>query len=172
MKVRASRVAGSLLVLLVVAMFWMAVPALAATEGTATLQLSMSKFAALSVVTSKVTLTPTDNDMTKGYVESEKAVEVQVRTNSNSGATLKVYGTAGNPGIALTDLLIRSDATGSQVKEWTAIAGNRDDAQTIWSISGKQSSWLSVYLDLRIENLWNYAEGTYSNTLTFVISTN
>lgn len=172
MKSRGSRVVGGLLVLLLVAAAGAATPALAATEGTSILQLSMSRFAQLNVVTNTLTLTPKDTDMAEGYLEADDAVEVQVRTNSTAGATLKVYGSVGNPGIALADLLIKSGSSGSQVTDWAAIAGNADAAQTIWSVSARQPSWTSVYLSLKIQNLWEYAEGTYSNTLTFMISTN
>lgn len=172
MKAHGSRVVGGLLVLLLVAAAGAAAPALAATQGTSTLQVSMSKFAQLNVVTNTLTLTPEDADMAQGFLEESDAVEVKVRTNSIAGATLKVYGSAGNPGIALADLLIKSGAPGSAVTDWAAIAGNADAAQTIWSVSARQPSWTSVYLSLKIQNLWEYAEGTYSNTLTFMVSTN
>lgn len=172
MKAHGSRVVVGGLVLLLVAAAGVAAPALAATQGTSTLQVSMSKFAQLSVVTNQLTLTPEDADMAQGYLEESDAVEVKVRTNSTAGATLKVYGTAGNPGIDLADLLIKSGASGSQATDWVAIAGSAQAAQTIWNVGVKQPSWTSVFLSLKINNLWNYAEGTYSNTLTFVISTN
>lgn len=166
------RVMGGLLISLLAAAGVAAAPVLAATQGQATVNVNMGKFAELKVATATVTITPEQPDMENGYVIKENAVEVEVRTNSSNGAALKVYGSAGNPGIALSDLLIKSGAPGSQVTEWTAIAGDSQGAQTIWRVNQKQSDWVDVFLSLRVQNLWNYADGTYSNTLTFVISTN
>lgn len=165
------RVMGGLLISLLAAAGVAAAPVLAANN-VATVNVIMKKFAQLNVATTTVTITPEQSDMETGYVIKENEVEVQVRTNSSGGATLKVYGSAGNPGIALADLFIKSVAPGSQVTEWTAVAGDSQGAQTIWSVNQKQSDWVDVFLSLKVQNLWNYADGTYSNTLTFVISTN
>lgn len=166
------RVMGGLLISLLAAAGVAAAPVLAATQGQATVYVNMNKFARLEVLNATYTITPTQTDMENGYAEALDAITVNVKTNSSSGATLKVYGSAGNPGIALSDLLIKSGAPGSQVTEWTAIAGDLQSAQAIWSVNQKPQGWVGVSLSLRVQNLWNYADGTYSNTLTFVISTN
>ena len=162
------RVMGGLLISLLAAAGVAAAPVLAATQGQATVNVSMGKFAQLQVLTTMYTITPTETDMENDYAEALDAIRVKVRTNSSSGARLKVYGAAGSPGIDLEDFLIKNDV----ITEWTPIAGSQNDAQTIWSVSQKQSEWVDVFLSLRVQNLWNYADGTYSNTLTFVISTN
>jgi hypothetical protein len=171
---RASIVAAAVLAALVLA----AGPALAATSGTSDVILQANATVQINIVDASITLSPGQGDYETGYVSAEGAsgIDVQIRTNSSTGAILKVKCADASPQIALADVLFKTQTLpgggGSRQATYTAITASDQD---LWSTTTTSSTYTTIQTDIRVQNLWDYSDpgtpGTTArtNTLTYTI---
>ncbi len=150
----------------------------AATTGTSDVILEASATAQLNIIDASITLTPNQTDYETGYVSAEGAagIAVDIRTNSSTGAILRVNCGDGSPEITLTDLLFKTataaGGAGSTQASYTAITAADQD---LWSTTTTSPSYTTIDTDIRVQNLWNYSDpggaGTtsYTNTLTYTV---
>jgi|GEM_PF-2279353 len=170
-------VGAPVLALVVVIAVW--TQGFAATSGTSDVILEADATVEINIVDASVTLTPGQGDYETGYVSAEGAsgIDVQVRTNSSTGAVLSVKCTDGSPEITLTDLLFKTQTSpggaGTSQSTYTAITGVD---QTLWTTTTTSATWSTVQTDIRIQNLWDYADASgggttsFTNTLTYTVA--
>ena len=151
----------------------------AATTGTSDVILEASATAEINIVDASITLTPNQTDYETGYVSAEGAsgIDVQVRTNSSTGAVLRVQCADAVPEITLTDLLFKTQTApigaGSTAQN-TYIAITAAD-QDLWDATVAVAAYTTIQTDIRVQNLWNYPDPggagttTYTNTLTYSV---
>ena len=151
----------------------------AATSGTSDVVLEATATAEINIVDASITLTPNQTDYETGYVSAEGAngIDVQIRTNSSTGAVLSVNCSDASPEIALADLLFKTQTApggaGSSQSTYTAITAADQD---LWSTTTTSASWTTIQTDIRVQNLWNYPDPggggvtTYTNTLTYTVA--
>jgi hypothetical protein len=161
--------------LLVLAGAWSA--ANAATSGTSDVILHATATAEINIVDASITLNPNQADYETGYVSAEGAagIDVDIRTNSSTGAILRVLCADGAPEITLTDLLFKTQTApgggGTSISSYTAITASDQDLWTTTASTGV--SWTTIQTDIRVQNLFNYEDtggGTdYTNTLTYSV---
>lgn len=153
-------------------------PCYAATTGTSDVILQAAATAELNIVDASITLSPNQTDYETGYVSAEGAsgIDVQVRTNSSTGAILQVKCSDGSPEITLTDLLFKTQTAaggaGSTISSYTAITASDQD---LWSTTTTAATYTTIQTDIRVQNLLNYPDPggggvtTYTNTLTYTV---
>jgi hypothetical protein len=169
------KVAGAPIALL--ALLVASTPSPAATSGTSDVILHATATAELSIVDASITLNPSQTDYETGYVSAEGApgIDVNIRTNSSTGAILRVLCADGSPEITLTDLLFKTQTApggaGTSQSTYTAITAADQDLWSTTTATGV--SWTTIQTDIRVQNLFNYADtggGTdYTNTLTYSV---
>jgi hypothetical protein len=103
-------------------------------------------------------------------------IDVRIRTNSSTGAILKVMCADASPEITLTDLLFKTQTaaggSGTTQSTFTAITASDQD---LWTTTTTSPTYTTIQTDIRVQNLWDYpdpgAGGTtaYTNTLTYTI---
>ena len=152
-----------------------ATQAYAATSGTSDVILQASATAEINIVDASITLSPNQTDYETGYISAEGApgIDIQIRTNSSTGAILRVLCADGVPEITLTDLLFKTQTApggaGSSQSSYTAITAANQD---LWSTT-VAASWTTIQTDIRVQNLWNYPDlgggTTYTNPLTYSV---
>jgi hypothetical protein len=156
----------SLLVLLLLAAA--VVPADAQTD-TATLNASINGLARLSLSTFTVSFPDADPDTVPNIPASQGPVTItaKARTSVNGGVTLTVLATdqlrSGLNTIPASN--ITWTVSGSGFSNGTLSAAS---AQTVagWTGSGVRTGTQSFFF----KNLWSYATGTYTLTMTFTLS--
>jgi hypothetical protein len=168
-----NRLAGACLALVAAGAGW---PALAATSGTSDVILNAAATAEINIVDASITLNPTQTDYENGYVSAEGApgIDVQIRTNSSTGAILRVLCADAVPEITLTDLLFKTQTApggaGTSQSTYTAVTAVDQD---LWTSTIAEPSWTTIQTDIRVQNLFNYPAaggGTnYTNTLTYSV---
>jgi len=153
--------------------------ALAATTGTSDVILQADATAQINIVDASVTLSPGQSDYENTYIAAEGAsgIDVQIRTNSSTGAILSVKCSDGSPEITLTDLLIKTQTApgggGTSISSYTAITSSDQD---LWTTTTTSASWTTIQTDVKIQNLWNYSDASgggttsYTNTLTYTVT--
>ncbi len=151
----------------------------AATTGTSDVNLEAAATAEIDITDASVTLSPNQANYEAGYVVAEGAagIATQVRTNSSTGMILSIRSDDLTPGIALADLLFKTQTAagtgGSTISSYTAIT---DTDQSIWTTGEEQPTYTTIDTDIRINNLWNYYDAggggttTYTTTLTYTVS--
>lgn len=156
----------------------MAPVAQAATTGTSDVTLAASAHAKIQIVDATLTLTPTSTDYDNEFVEAAGAngLRVQVKTNSSTGMALLVRCDDAVPQIALADLMFKTatapGGAGGSIAAYTPMTAVD---QTLWETTVRQSPWLTVTTDIRVDNLFNYEDGIgagttdYTNTLTYSV---
>ncbi len=150
----------------------------AATTGNSTVTLEANATVEINIVDSGITLSPGQTDYETGYISGEGAsgIDLQIRTNSSTGAVLRVKCSDGSPEITLTDLLFKTatapGGSGSSQSTYTAITSSDQD---LWSTTTTSSTWTTIQTDVRVQNLWNYTDPSgggvtdYANTLTYTV---
>jgi len=132
----------------------------------------------LNIIDATATLTPTAADYANDYVEITGAsgLRVALGTNSNTGCVLFVKCADASPGIALADLLVKTQtAPGTGGTSLTIYAAVTASDQALWSSGVKEPGWTQINIDIRIKNLFGYGDaiggGTsgYTNNLTFTV---
>jgi hypothetical protein len=154
-------------------------PVRAATSGTSDVILQADATAEINIVDASVTLSPGQGDYENTYITAEGAsgIDVQIRTNSSTGAILSVKCTDGTPDITLTDLLFKTQTApggaGTSISSYTAITGSD---QNIWTTTTTAATWSTIQTDVRVNNLWSYSDAggggttSYTNTLTYTVA--
>ena len=150
----------------------------AATTGTSDVTLSASAHAKIQIVDASITMAPTATDYDNEFVEAAGAngLRVQVKTNSSTGMALLVRCDDAAPQIALADMLFKTatapGGAGGSIAAYTAMTAVD---QTLWETTSRQSPWLVITTDIRVDNLFNYEDGIgagttdYTNTLTYSV---
>lgn len=150
----------------------------AATSGTSDVTLAASAHAKIQIIDATLTLTPTPTDYDNEFVEATGAngLRVQVKTNSSTGMALLVRCDDAVPQIALADLTFKTatapGGAGGSIAAYTPMTAVD---QTLWETTLRQSPWLTVTTDIRVDNLFNYEDGIgggttdYTNTLTYSV---
>ena len=149
----------------------------AATSGTSDVILTATATAEINIVDASITLVPGQSDYETGYISAEGAsgIDVQIRTNSSTGAILRVLCADGTPEITLTDLLFKTQTSpggaGTSISSYTAITAVDQNLWTTTAATGV--TWSTIQTDIRVQNLFNYSDtgGTtdYTNTLTYSV---
>jgi hypothetical protein len=150
-----------------------------ATTGTSDVILEASSTAEINIVDASITLTPNQTDYETGYVSAEGAagIDVQIRTNSSTGAILRVQCADAVPEITLTDLLFKTQtapigAGATSQNTYTAITAADQD---LWDTTVSAPTYTTIQTDIRVQNLWDYPDPggagttTYTNTLTYTV---
>jgi hypothetical protein len=152
--------------------------AFAATSGTSDVILQANATVQIEILDASITLSPNQTNYEAGYVDALGAsgIDVRIRTNSSTGAILKVKCADGSPEITLTDLLFKTQTaaggSGSTQSTYTAITASDQD---LWSTDTTSPTYSTIQTDIRVQNLWDYSDpgtgGTtaYTNTLTYTI---
>jgi hypothetical protein len=150
----------------------------AATSGTSDVTLQANATVQVEILDPSITLSPVQGDYEAGYVQALGAagVDVRIRTNSSTGAILKVKCDDASPQITLTDLLFKTQTaaggSGSTQGSFTAITASDQD---LWSTTTTSPTYTTIQTDIKVQNLWDYPDpgtsGTtaYTNTLTYTI---
>jgi hypothetical protein len=150
----------------------------AATSGTSDVILQANATVQINIVDASITLSPSQTDYEAGYISAEGAggIDVQLRTNSSTGAILKLKCADGSPQITLSDLLFKTQTapggSGSSQASYTAITGSDQD---LWTTTTTSPAYSTIRTDVRVQNLWNYNDpgtaGTTdrTNTLTYTV---
>ncbi len=132
----------------------------------------------INVIDNAVTLTPTAADYTRDYVEITGAsgLRIEVKTNSPTGLVVYFKCVDAAPRIALNDFLVRTmtpPATGgTSLTTYTAVTSTD---QALWSSGIALGPFTQINLDLRIRNLFAYADGVggattgYTDNLSFTV---
>ncbi len=149
----------------------------AGTSGNSDAVLHAVATAEISIVDASITLNPSQTDYDAGYVSAEGApgIDVGIRTNSSTGAILRVLCADATPEIALADLLFKTQTApggvGTSISTYTAITASDQNLWTTTAATG--ASWTTIQTDIRVQNLFNYPDtggGTdYTNTLTYSV---
>jgi len=152
--------------------------AFAATSGTSDVILQANATVQVEILDATVALSPTQTNYEAGYVEllGASGIDVRIRTNSSTGASLKVKCSDASPQITLTDLLFKTQtaAGGSGTTQNTFAAITASD-QDLWTTTTTSPTYTTIQTDIRVQNLWDYPDpgtgGTtaYTNTLTYTI---
>ena len=152
----------------------------AASSGTSNVILAAQANAVITITDATLTLSPTATDYANDYVEAAGAsgLRVRVKSNSSTGAVLKVKCADASPQITLADLLIKTATApgtgGSTLSSYTAITATD---QNLWSTTVSQNLFLTVTTDVKVQNLINYDDASgggatnYTNTLTYTLVT-
>jgi hypothetical protein len=152
--------------------------AFAATSGTSDVILQANATVQIEILDATVTLSPTQTDYEAGYAQvlGASGIDVRIRTNSSTGAILKVMCADASPEITLTDLLFKTQTaaggSGTTQSTFTAITASDQD---LWTTTTTSPTYTTIQTDIRVQNLWNYPDpgtgGTtaYTNTLTYTI---
>jgi hypothetical protein len=151
----------------------------AATSGTSDVNLEAAATAEIDITDASVTLSPGQSDYETGYIVAEGAsgIATRVRTNSSTGMVLSIRSDDLSPGIALTDLLFKTQTApgsgGTSISSYTAVT---DSDQSLWTTTEEQPAYTTIDTDIRINNLWNYLDAngggttTYTTTLTYTVT--
>ena len=150
----------------------------AATSGQVDVVLNTTAQAEIRIIDTSLLLTPSQADLGAGYITAEgpAGITVQLRSNSSTGAALKLRCADAAPQIALDDFLVRTQtpARGSGISQSTYEPVPASD-QILWSCDGSLPGWTTVQTDVKIQGLRRYMETTregdrfLSNTLVFTI---
>jgi hypothetical protein len=151
----------------------------AATSGTSDVNLEASATAEIDISDASITLSPGQSDYEAGYIVAEGAsgIATRVRTNSSTGMVLSIRSDDGTPGIALADLLFKTQTApgsgGTSISDYTAVTGVD---QSLWTTTEESPSYTTIDTDIRVNNLWNYLDAngggttTYTTTLTYTVT--
>ncbi len=132
----------------------------------------------ISIVGQAITLTPTPSDYANDFVEVTGAagMGVKVKNNATTGVVLMVRSASATPAIAIGDLLVRTmtppGTGGTSLTTYTPLTATN---LNLWSTGVTQGPFVTVDMDVRIRNLFTYADaagaGTtlYTNTLVFTV---
>lgn len=154
-------------------------PCRAATSGTSDVNLEASATAEIDISDASVTLSPGQSDYEAGYIVAEGAsgIATRVRTNSSTGMVLSIRSDDGTPGIALADLLFKTQTApgsgGTSIDDYTAVTGLD---QSLWTTTEESPDYTTIDTDIRINNLWEYLDAngggatTYTTTLTYTVT--
>jgi hypothetical protein len=150
----------------------------AATTGTSDVILEADATVEISITDASITLTPGQVDYEANLISAEGAagIDVDIRTNSSTGAVLNVKCDDAVPDITLTDLLFKTQTApggaGTSQNTYTAITAAD---QSLWTTTTTSSSWTTIQTDIRVQNLWDYSDAqgggttSYTNTLTYTV---
>jgi hypothetical protein len=152
--------------------------AFAATSGTSDVILQADATVQIEVLDASITLSPNQTNYEAGHVDALGAsgIDVRIRTNSSTGAILKLKCSDGSPEITLTDLLFKTQtaAGGSDATQSSFTAVTASD-QDLWSTTTTSPTYTTIQTDIRVQNLWGYSDAggggrtAYTNTLTYTI---
>jgi hypothetical protein len=135
------------------------------------LQASVASGSMMNVLSSAITIAPSQAELETGYVEKTgpSGIPIRISTNNKNGVTVKISCKDGSPQISLLDLFLQCTAPGSKMASWTPIT---DADQPLFSSSEKLKNY-TIYAEVRIQNLWNYSGGqSYTNSLTLTMVDN
>ena len=151
----------------------------AATTGTSNVVLNADAVVEINIQTPTLTFNPTQSNYESGAngimkLEGTSGIDVQVRSNCSTGFTLAVKCVDASPEIHLADLLFRTTTPpgGSGTNNSTYTAMGATD-QVFWTSSDEQPTYVDVYTDIEIQNLWSYTDAggagktAYTDQLTF-----
>ncbi|HTI36669.1 MAG TPA: hypothetical protein VL484_03845 [Vicinamibacterales bacterium] len=152
------------------AVFTIAVPAIAQSTATATVNVTVNVSARATLDlhgTNSVTFADADPDTTPSIAAPALTIDVKSRTSAASNVTLTVVSnqdlTSGSDVIGIANLTWTSTGTG-----FAAGTMNKTTAQTVgsWTGSGTRSGTVT----LKLANSWAYNAGAYTATLTYTLT--
>jgi hypothetical protein len=157
------------LVLLVLLLWAAAVAPAAAQTDTATLNASVNGLARLSLSTLSISFPDADPDTVPDIpaLQGPLTITAKARTSANGGVTLTLLATdqlrSGLNTIPASNITWTTTGSGFSSGTLSAAA-----AQTVagWTDSGVRTGTQSFFF----KNLWSYATGTYTLTMTFTLS--